>query len=212
VGEDLMGAVISGGCVFLHIPKTGGNWVVTVLNNLKVLKRKLKEKHADYNRFWILENKLAKKTPFLFCFVRHPVTWYESWYKYMMAPERNFKEWGYRPWHPCARLDGCGDPDFNKYIENIIKVSPGFVTELYSQYTKRCDFIGKQENLINDLLKILRVLHIKHDEYKIKQRAPINISEDIPIVWDKDLLAEIERLEYAAIIRYNYKKINRPCR
>lgn len=203
MGAYIMGAILKKGAVFLHVPKTGGNWVIKVLGK-KNIKRMLKEKHADYNRFFFMEKQHARKKPFIFCFVRDPLTWYESWWKYMGMDERNFKGWGYKPFHPCAPLDGCGDPDFNRFIEKCMKKRPGFVTELYSQFTKRANFIGKQETLLQDTLRLLRKLKIKHNDNRIMELGKINASEPRPLKWDPQLRKEMIKLEYAGIVRYGY--------
>jgi len=205
-----MGVILRNSSVFLHIPKTGGNWITEIIEERKQLKRLIVEKHADCNRLAILHKNLMKKKPFIFCFVRHPVTWYESWYKYMIV--REFKAWGYRPNHPCAPLDVCGDPDFDQFIQNIIKKVPGFVTELYSQYTKKANFIGKQETLCHDFMTVMTRLKIKYNRDKIVVKAPVNESKNMEIKWNKKLLEEIVRLEYAGIVRYGYQRIIRPCR
>lgn len=199
-----MGAVLINKAVFLHIPKTGGNWIMEVLRRKKVIKRTWEEKHADYNRFLIIENELAKMKPFIFCFVRNPLTWYESWWKYMLMEPRQFRSWASRPFHPCTPLDGCGDDDFNKFVEKCIVKRPGFVSEMFSQFTKQAMFIGKQETLGLDLVEVFDRLKIKHNKQRISEIEPINISEQRQLKWDSSLKKEVEKLEYAAFKRYGY--------
>ena len=122
----------------------------------------------------------------------------------MLMEERNFKPWGYKPFHPCAPLDGCGDEDFNKFIENCILKHPGFVTEMYSQFTKRASFVGKQETLGADTIRLFDELKIKYNRDTIMELAPINESEPRPLKWDPELKREVVKLEYAAIKRYGY--------
>lgn len=199
-----MGAILKKRAVFLHVPKTGGNWIVHVLNKHHLIRKMLKEKHADYNRFFWLERKIARTKPFIFCFVRHPLTWYESWWKYMLMEERKFKNWGYKIFHPCIPLDDCGDEDFNRFIEKCMNKAPGFVTEMYSQFVKKASFIGKQENLLKDIYQLFEQLKIRHNRDKIGEIAPINESERRPLKWDPALRKEMEKLEYAGIKRYGY--------
>lgn len=56
--------------------------------------------------------------PIRFCFVRHPLTWYESWWKYMSG--RGWNDWGTEnsagDWHPNSILNGLGSDDFNEFV------------------------------------------------------------------------------------------------
>src|SRR5262249_44912201 len=82
-------------------------------------------------------------------------------------------------------------------------------TELYSRYTEeRIDFIGRQENLVEDLLHVLRHLNVTFDEQIIRDLAPENVSPTPKdrINWDPELLALVTRLEYPALVRYGYSQ------
>lgn len=148
--------------------------------------------------------------PYIFCFVRHPLSWYESWWKYMSA--RNWQSWGNEydytsSWHPNAILNDFGDGDFNTFVRKVIRKRPGYVTEFYGWYTQPgVRFIGKQETLVDDLIYVLRQINIKFDEERLKSFQPKHVSKspNKPIVWDEELKIEVERLEYASLIRYGY--------
>ena len=82
---------------------------------------------------------------------------------------------------------------------------PGFVTELFSMNAQpQTRFVGKQENLVDDLITVLRQLEVDFDEDRVRDLKPVNTSEQRPIVWDKALREEMLRLEYAALVRYSY--------
>jgi hypothetical protein len=159
--------------------------------------------------------RLVEQASFRFCFVRHPVRWYESYWSYQWGGAGGhgaWKSWGDRndpiyQSHPTTVLNGTKDADFNGFVRKVIAKRPGFVTELYGLYTQAgIGFIGKQENLVEDLIRVLRVLNVKYDEDQIRNRPPTNVSPrpKSPIVWDDELRREVERLEYAALIRYGY--------
>ena len=102
-----------------------------------------------------------------FCFVRHPLSWYESWWKYMGG--LNWRDWGEvnraENWHPSLVLNGLGSNDFNQFVRNVINERPGHVTELMFSYTKPgISFIGKNENLTDDLISILEMLNLPFDK------------------------------------------------
>ena len=44
------------GSIFLHIPKTGGNWVTQVLSESKLIKRQVGHKHSDFIHHFIGQN------------------------------------------------------------------------------------------------------------------------------------------------------------
>lgn len=145
--------------------------------------------------------------PFYFCFVRHPLTWYESWWQYMC--NRSGGDWSRETdllrWHPCAALRALGDEDFNQFMRNVVNKQAGFVTELYGRYAPHgTGFIGRQENLADDLITVLGSFNVKFDEGRIRDHRRVNVTKNSSIAWDPGLRAEVERLEYAGLVRYGY--------
>ncbi|WP_181280541.1 sulfotransferase family 2 domain-containing protein [Aphanothece hegewaldii] len=206
-------------------------------NLLLVNRRHLYYKHADYDRnlffplttfqehlseaarLFLAETRFSKllqywpkssdNSVFRFCFVRHPLSWYESWWKFMRAKEWN--DWGVQnsqqSWHPNAILNGLGSDDFNEFVRNVVKKRPGYVTELMFAYTKPgISFIGKTENLKEDLIYVLDLLELKYDKASIEQSGKSNVSETDPaeIRWDPDLYRTVMRLELPALLHFGY--------
>lgn len=232
-----MAILLKGGAIFLHIPKTGGSWVTQVLQQMGLIEGRIGHMHADIDRVlnayrfdgvkahagYLIKRKVQKKVrrfihaselpekPFMFCFVRHPLSWYESWFKYQSI-RWNWRTWGTElnpdDWHPLSMLNGLGSADFTEFMLNVLRKRPGFVTELFGRYTKPniVDFIGYQESLAEDLIQVLSRLNLPHDPSLIRNMAPVNVSTEIElkIDWNPGLRAEVERLEYAAMIRYGY--------
>ena len=193
-----MGAILSTGAVFLHVPKTGGSWVAAVLEKEGLVKRWFPEKHASRIRLNKLEPIYWPKRPPSFCFVRHPLAWYESWYRYQCQEQFQWMNWGYKPHHPCTPLDGLGDYNFNRFITNIIEVVPGFVSSMYRDFTDGTTFVGRQESLVSDLFKALDVTC----GYRLKKYvslARINESKKRRIEWDPILRSRVIELEQDAI-------------
>ena len=227
------------GAVFLHIPKTGGSWVTRVFEALDLVGHEIGHKHSDMVRVLnegrfggftqvvrdVVVPKLGKKareltawpaaapTPvdgvYRFCFVRHPLNWYESWWKYESS--HGWKTFGdvnnVEDWHPNAALNGLGEDDFNTFMRNIVERYPGYVTELFGLYTQPgISYIGKQESLTDDLVHVLKHLNINFDEQQVRDMKPQNVSRapKAPIAWDPALKSQVERLEYAGLVRYGY--------
>ncbi len=148
------------------------------------------------------------RLPFCFCFVRHPVHWYESWWRYMNA--RAGSDWASESdllsWHPCAAIKDLGADSFEEFIQNVIHYRPGFATELFAQYAQpQIGFVGKQEHLVDDLITVLQQLNVTFDEQRIREHGAVNVSpRNAPVQLSDDLRAELERLEYAGMSRYRY--------
>ncbi len=220
---------------FLHIPKTGGSWVKSVLKENNLILKEFGHEHADYDRNLLkgglsrrehLEEVISStkknlqlkmrpsplnKQIFRFCFVRNPISWYESWWKYMN--ERNWNNWGEcnskHNWHPNSILNGLGSTDFNQFVTNVIKKRPGYVTELLFSYTKSgISFIGKTENIRNDLMTILDIINLPYDIESITKSPKVNKSQtdknDTVIHWDPKLKEIVKRLELPSLLHFNY--------
>jgi hypothetical protein len=225
------------GSEFLHIPKTGGTWVANVLGKLGIIDRHVGHKHATYDfnlfgdrlgnarqlatecvsmavsRTWErLRGKSGgseRSSRFRFCFVRHPLTWYESWWKYMSA--RGWSNWGEansaRFWHPNSLLNGLGSDDFNTFVRNVIQARPGYVTSLYYAYAQPgISFIGKMENLTDDTIFVLEHLGLNVDRSLVTGHGRVN--ESAPSVekidWDAGLRETVMRLELPALTHFGY--------
>lgn len=146
---------------------------------------------------------------FRFCFVRHPFAWYESWWKYMQG--RGWNDWGDPKiaggWHPNSALNGLGSSDFNQFVQNVIDARPGYVSELYFSYAKLgIAYIGKTENLVDDLLRGIGHLGLSIDIDAVKNRGRINASKASGqhIEWDPDLRQTLLRLELPALVHFGY--------
>ena len=190
-----MAILLNNNMMFYHIPKTGGNWITQVLKENNLIKRILPEKHDTPE---IIKRKYPKICPVKsFCFIRNPITWYESWFQY--ATMKRWRNWGKYKWHPCKKLNGLGDKDFNNFIENVIEKRPSYLSILYDKYIEGCDFIGKQENLENDLIEVLGI--------DLELIDPVGVSDKLDIRWNRKLKSKITELEKNILTKYyGYKK------
>ena len=157
--------------IFYHIPKTGGIWVETAMKNagLKLhragvnnFKPKFNLIHRHNTPQCILSE--SKKGKFSFCFIRNPVDWYISFWKYRKET-RTFENFP---------LDKIWSEDIKEFILNVKKTYPNFVGEMYQCYTPYVDFIGRTENLADDLVKALRLAGETFDEEKLRFTPPQN--------------------------------------
>lgn len=119
-----------------------------------------------------------KEGRFSFCFVRHPISWYKSIWGARMGRDKRIDE--------RFVLSSCWSQSFEEFVENSLEMFPeGFLTELYQCFVKEdlsgVDFIGRQENITNDLVTALTLAGEDFDENIIKEFKPINIA----LGWDK---------------------------
>ena len=222
-----MAVILKNGAIFLHVPKTGGTWIHRTLKSMDLVRGNTATKHADIDRVFTptgntpgrifrfyarwMTGAYPGRQPFIFAFVRNPLTWYESWFKYM---SRTGLQWGpagdandLNHWHPCAGLNGLGDTDFNQFVRNVIREQPGFVTQMYGGYTRSpVRFVGRMENLRDDLVRVLLEMGLAFDEQAIREAPPINTAFESQntIQWEPELREQVTRLEYAGMLRYGY--------
>ncbi len=171
-------AVVTNKSIFYHIPKTGGMFVKAMMrhamdvetsgyartrgyygpteNELTDLKRYLAHSiqlRREHITQWEV-NQEQKKDKFSFAFVREPLAWYKSFWAFRKTV------YDTNEFNRAFPLDFAWDVDFEKFINNVINMYPlGFVSILYKCYLGQngdeLDFVGKQENLKEDLIKAL---------------------------------------------------------
>jgi hypothetical protein len=234
-----MAFLLKNGAAFLHVPKTGGTWIKHVLKQLDLVQAPLGHQHSDWERsFW--HDKLhtdlkvvrylfrravrsrraqARIDPhcFKFCFVREPLLWYESYWRFMESKNWNWKSWGderdpYK-WHPCAMLNGLESPDFNEFMHQVNRKRPGYVTEMYGWYVRPgIGFVGKIESLRQDLMKVLSLMKLDLDLSKVSSAARQNETpSNIPRPeWDPAIKKATLRYEYAGYVRFGYRVEGEP--
>ena len=165
--------------IFYHIPKTGGIWVRRSLENIGIeVARVANVKRPElmlrfYKEFNLIGGHSCprttqgrhKKGRFSFAFVRHPLTWYRSFYAFRIISGFIQKE---RMFAPDCALDF---NSYDNYIRNLLDMFPGFLTKYYQYYVGEdlgeVDFIGRQENLYDDFIKAMDMSGVMYDKSKI---------------------------------------------
>jgi hypothetical protein len=215
---------------FIHVPKTGGVWVDGALKASGLSIKRFGHEHGSLDRLNYEEETLAGLLPYRisrlyrkflsrsgikppttrrFCIVRHPLRWYESWWKYNTGLD--WPEWGRDAsatyWHPNSILNGCGSPDFNEFVRNVIARRPGYVSELFASYAKPgVEWIGKTESLADDIVSIVRDAKLEFDETALRAHPRANESKTpgTEANWDPDLRDLVMRLELPALTHFGY--------
>ena len=168
--------------VFYHTPRTGGISVkeairLSGINYDRTKHSQVKNRLKMYTEHATPDGTIAedKDGLFSFCFVRHPIDWYKSFWSFRVAKG-----------HVQIRnpLDYyCWDTIFERFVANALDYYPdGYVTELYKLFVgenlDKVDFIGKQENLVNDLILALNMAGEEFDEDVIRNLKKYNRTFD----------------------------------
>jgi hypothetical protein len=134
-----MAAVILEKAIFLHVPKTGGTWITKSLISQKSYRAGIKE-HPYFNGVRRADRRLqaACNGRFCFAFVRHPLTWWQSYWCHRVRNN----------WKNTSR-------DFNEFIQNACLKTAGECGRVFDKFINKVDFVGRFERLERDLKKAL---------------------------------------------------------
>ena len=161
---------------FIHIPRTGGTWTRTVLNEGLGYRKKesgerwsVKEIHHTYvmAKPWI-------KDKFTWAYVRNPLTYLQSrWAGTNYPPVFQVRQNAGLPYYDISKSE-----DFCEFIEHYLEYCPGSVGRLFKRYISdedkfpAVDYIGKTETLADDLINVLEIAGETYDEDIIRNFAP----------------------------------------
>jgi len=109
-----------------------------------------------------------------FTFVRHPVPWMKSVWRWINTEPGNPARIDQHVWHPfhCARL--VPGTTFTDFVVDVYGKQPAWFTRMCEWYIgppghDRVPHIGKQERLAADLLRILQATGHNLDKKQIRQ-------------------------------------------
>ena len=152
--------------MFVHIPKCGGRTVKRMLkryvSGVKVIGDDIYESH----------NTPDTDKP-VFAFIRHPATFIHSLWTHRSKKKGHGEAWN---WQEYLRIEKeCQSKDYNTFIENVLKGN-NYVWDYYLHYTQKYDNIqyGKMENLLEDLITILKQNNEDFDEKGIRENLDVH--------------------------------------
>jgi hypothetical protein len=184
--------------VFVHIPKTGGTWVRKALEAAQIpWQRTGLTPHVAFSEL----EKLVEGR-FTFAFVRHPLSWYRSYWSYRMTNLDRF-----RP----TEFDEFMSPDFDTFVSGCCSKRPGLMTELFQRYTGwpvALDWIGHEERLADGLVEALTMAGERFDPEAIHACPPSNVSPaqlKTSAIYTDATRALVLKAEHGAIHRYGYE-------
>ena len=189
--------------VFVHVPKAGGSWVrdAIIASGIRTVpaggvgEHNLPDAYATRGR--------------RFCFVRHPLTWYESAWRGLSQgwPLRReiaplHRE---RSWSPIRFLTYlAGARDFNDFLNTILSEQPGFVSRMFEWFVgppgyPRVEFVGRMESIESDLSVILKWFDWSGT---LAQITAVNEAQQPRPEWDENLRRKVEASEVVGIRRW----------
>lgn len=182
---------------FVHVPKTGGSWV----------RRAIIASSVEWEDYSVNGDPHVgfKSCPrpglFRFAFVRHPVSLYRSYWQYKMT-------FG---WDTGNTLDReCQSADFHVFVRNVLATRPGAygrtLLELVGDLDDQIEYIGKYENLTEDLIAALRKAGEVYDEDAVRNEPPANVSDKnrFSAAYTEELEAAVREAESYVLQRFNY--------
>ena len=153
-----------------------------------------------------------------FTFVRHPLWWYQSMWAHRM--DERWRPIAAPAWFSLKWRDfwnefsvRCRAEDFDLFLKKCVEEYPkGLASSVYEEYTAGCGFVGKQENLPEDLLTALKLAGEAHDAERILQVERKNVRGSAPRQRRKmnareETVEKVCCVEHRAMDRYGYMTV-----
>lgn len=192
-------------CIILHIPKTGSDWVRSACSrSIKGPIPEVGEWHCDLSTAKRILEQEGGPLPFIGTFVRNPLDWYRSAWIYWMETRRFPRE------DDAPRVE---HDVFEEFVRNCMSAEAGgYVSTLFERFTgletAEISFIGRQETLVEDLIKLLKLSGQQFDESKLRETPRKNVGGRTHTVkfpgFSFELAQEVVRHEAKAFQRFGY--------
>jgi len=182
---------------FLHVPKTGGSWVKKAIAAAGLHGEEFRVGRYDHTRL----SHCPCPDKFKFAFVRHPLSLYRSYWQFKMT-------YGWDPHNALDQL--CQADDFTTFVTAVLDQAPGVYSMSLHDFVgapgHEINFIGRYENLVEDLIHALRLAGEVFDETALRALPPYNISDKarFPAVFTPELAARVLQAEAEVMSRFGY--------
>jgi hypothetical protein len=188
-----MPLIIENRLAFYHVPRTGGNWIRSTLDKMGVEYELLGEFHSTP------EEVPPPADCETFTIIRKPKTWIESWYEVLSSTPADSWAWPIPDW---LLFKSCRLDSFPEFIEDVLRINPSCVVEIFARYVSGIDRVGYTEWLECGFEKILSrtipvLLPVNQGKRKPYQWCPIALHtflENNPYDNTTEIHAEAERV------------------
>lgn len=182
--------------LLLLVPKTGSTWIRNKIKEIdlgaKMVGYPDARDHDELDRF------NREDYNHIGAFIRNPVDWYRSYWSHR-------QEIGWSTYWPIDT--NCGDDDFPTFIRNVVERMPGVYSDLLEAYVgpphDEIDFIGSQENLLDDYLKFFKHVGEDVDVQAFRAGDKANTAKVLP-EYPEELKDLVRRAERKAMDRFGY--------
>jgi hypothetical protein len=208
-------ALLLNNSVFIHTPKTAGQWVTEAITNSGISVEQIGVIHTSPDE--IKSDPRIKNIHHMFTFVRHPLTWYQSMWSHQMDEgwdAIDAIEWFSQPWmEKWKPFTECRSYNFQKFVKNCLNCFPdGWVSSLYKAYTNGCTFIGRHENIVNDLERALFAAGEICSIEKLQETKPRNVRgawrrRSGEVYYSQELVEQVMNVERYAVETFGYREI-----
>jgi len=150
--------------VFIHIPKTGGVAVEQALQRHFTDAQCLRHhwhgcpgRHVTLTLLQEYQHPAGLAEPF--CFIRHPVHWYVSMWRYLQDVRIGREKKGKRyesfleeyKWHPMRWYVEPAKLPFHLFVKHMTTFKPGVYSSICETYTQEIDLVRFTATLAEDL-------------------------------------------------------------
>ena len=183
---------------FIHIPKCAGTFLQAFLFHLSLPNYRYSSPQDGH---LFLHQMAQSKDTYNFCFIRHPYTWWPSFYE----------------WSKHTRFSDSEkkSPNFDTWMQDYGAFWMGLYSQLVKRYTGedsvyssdiKMNFIGKTENLYTDLFIALKNAGESFDEIKFNILVAESETKESLTKWSNKQEYNREISDSSKEIIYNTEK------
>lgn len=162
--------------IFYHIPKCGGSYVRHIIEKMETDRQEICWTHSTP-----FETRIGQTISYpSFAMVRHPVTWYESYFRYRRTSNT-------RPWQKDCYYDAKVESEtYQEFIEKTLASTVAgattYVGHLYAPFIKNVTHLLKLEHIHEDLNMVFSKWGYDYWNYKVGpiKASPKHVPTDLP--------------------------------